>query len=219
MTYIQTWQRRIGVTPDGAFGPATLAASLALADAAGPPSRPADFLERVKVPPQPPGYALACARQSTMLELLGKPGALSENCSEPFPVFAKRLTWGAQVHSRFKVSGLKPAVEAVKRALDACRAGKPALYALLGTAGMLCVRKVRGGQNFSNHSWGCAIDISIGGQIDSRGDGSCQRGLLLLEPFFRAEGFFWGAWFPTEDAMHFEASDGLVREWQAKRIL
>src|SRR5262249_15533035 len=28
-------------------------------------------------------------------------------------------------------------------------------------------------------------------------------------------GWFWGAGFSTEDAMHFEASDGLIRKWLA----
>jgi hypothetical protein len=33
---------------------------------------------------------------------------------------------------------------------------------------------------------------------------------LLVYPYFHAEGWFWGAEFPTEDAMHFELADETV---------
>ena len=43
-----------------------------------------------------------------------------------------------------------------------------------------------------------------------------QRGLLDIYPVFLRHGFFWGAAFGREDAMHFEASDQLVRKWAAE---
>jgi hypothetical protein len=71
-------------------------------------------------------------------------------------------------------------------------------------------------QNFSNHSWGTAIDITINGALDPRGNGTTQLGLLRLHPYFKAEKFYWGAGFSGgfEDSMHFEASEELIREWQ-----
>lgn len=220
---IRTWQAHLrgSVAPtlkiDGGFGPATLAASRLLlpkADAA----QAIDYTERVRVPPMPPGYGLAPCRQSTAMAVFGAPGALSENCSEPFRAIQARMVTG-RVHDGFRVTGFGPAVEAVHLALQHCKAENPVLYGLLGTAGMLCVRKVRGGSTFSNHSWGTAIDIKIGGKLDALGDGWCQRGLLELEPHFRAVGFFWGAWFSREDAQHFEAGDALVREWGERGLV
>ena len=100
---------------------------------------------------------------------------------------------------------------------------KPDLHDHVRQAGMLCCRRVRRkpgetpSKNFSNHSWGTAIDLQFGPQLDEVGDGLTQLGLLQLAPFLDAEGFYWGAGFggATEDAMHFEASDELVRPWAA----
>lgn len=204
-------QRRLGVDPDEWFGPGTLSA--ALRGLGGAPNV-SQYGERIRVPPQPAGYGLAPCRQSTQMEIFGAPGVASVECSEPLPAIAALMVT-RQVHPSFRVRGLGHAVTAVQRALDLCKIANPELYELLGTAGMLCVRRVRDGKNFSNHAWGTAIDVKIADVLDAHGDGWCQRGLWLLEPHFRAVGFYWGAWFSREDAMHFEASDQLVREWRA----
>ena len=36
---------------------------------------------------------------------------------------------------------------------------------------------------------------------------------MRIHKIFNKHQFFWGVAFPTEDAMHFEASDQLVRRW------
>lgn len=90
----------------------------------------------------------------------------------------------------------------------------PALYAALGTAGVLCVRHVRGVPGvLSNHGLGLAIDYTLNGVLDVRGDGKVQRGLLDLYAIAKRFKLFWGAEFRVEDAMHFEASRELVRDW------
>jgi Putative peptidoglycan binding domain/D-alanyl-D-alanine carboxypeptidase len=100
--------------------------------------------------------------------------------------------------------------------LEDIRVNEPDIHGRLGTAGMLCCRFVRGSRcAISNHSWGTAIDLTIDGVLDTPGDNRAQRGLLQIHSYFNNHGFYWGAAFPTEDAMHFEASDQLVREWQA----
>jgi hypothetical protein len=48
------------------------------------------------------------------------------------------------------------------------------------------------------------------------GDGLTEQGLLALYPYFHVRGWYWGAGFGSpdpkrEDAMHFEASDQLIR--------
>jgi hypothetical protein len=92
----------------------------------------------------------------------------------------------------------------------------PAVHAGLGTAGMLCARLVRGStHSVSNHSWGTAIDLTLNGVLDRRGDRMVQRGLAEIAPVFNEHGWFWGAGFGTEDAMHFEVGDELIRRWHA----
>lgn len=126
----------------------------------------------------------------------------------------------------FKVRGIKPFLDLLARVFAMVKAGNPALYAALGTEGVLCVRYVRGSTNISNHSWGTAIDIKIlnsdTGEYEldlPLGNGTVQVGCLELYKYFREEGMttgewcFWGAGFGREDGMHFEASDELIRMW------
>ena len=81
----------------------------------------------------------------------------------------------------------------------------------LGSAGMLCCRFVRGSTtSISNHSWGTAIDLTINGVLDKRGNGQVQYGLALIAPIFNQHGWYWGAGFATEDGMHFEISQDLL---------
>ena len=82
---------------------------------------------------------------------------------------------------------------------------------------MLCCRRVRGTQkSLSNHGLGLALDITIGGKLDARGDGMVQKGLLDLYSILKLHGLFWGAGFGTEDSMHFEVSAQTVRKWIAE---
>jgi hypothetical protein len=157
---------------------------------------------------------LTGARNATMLGLIGNPcGNYGKNCQEPTNAHIAALMV-AEDMGPFRVRGLRPAVQSLKAILDEVQAARPELHASLGSAGMLCCRLVRGSATaISNHSWGTAIDLTINGILDPRGDGVAQAGLFDLHPFFNRHGFFWGAAFGTEDAMHFEASDQLIRQW------
>ncbi|MHC5827253.1 MAG: M15 family metallopeptidase, partial [Nostoc sp.] len=143
-----------------------------------------------------------------MKQVLGIPGDLTENCSTVQDSRLKKLMVAQDV-GPFKITGFKPAVSVLKQIFAQVKQENPQLYSQLGTAGMLCVRKVRGGSNFSNHSWGTAIDIKINQKLDQTGDNKTQGGLKALYPYFQKEKFYWGAQFPTEDSMHFEASKEL----------
>jgi hypothetical protein len=103
---------------------------------------------------------------------------------------------------------------------------QPEVYRLLQSRGMLVCRWVRPAKNkpipppeqrsISNHSWGCAIDIAIGtgkNALDTRGDNKVQHGLNLIAPIFNEHGWYWGAAFKTEDAMHFELGVDLLRSF------
>jgi hypothetical protein len=157
---------------------------------------------------------LTGARNATMLALIGNPrGTYTNDCQPPTnPGIAAMMV--TENFGPFRAKGLRPAVARLRLIMADIRAEQPAIHDLLGTAGMLCCRLVRGSATaISNHSWGTAIDLTIGGVLDPRGDNRTQRGLLAIHPIFNRHGFFWGAAFGTEDSMHFEASDQLIRQW------
>jgi hypothetical protein len=56
------------------------------------------------------------------------------------------------------------------------------------------------------------VDLTICTKAADRGlSGSTYRGIVALAPYFRAEGFYWGAGF--QDAMHWEVSSGTFGKW------
>ena len=178
--------------------------------------------------PIPPGInaGVTAAQQATRVRIFGKPCSLKADCTAVTNEKVKKLLVTRSI-GPFSVTGIRPAVDALTRIFKKVKEEKPELHRVVGTAGVLCCRRVRreAGQppspNFSNHSWGTAIDLKIRGALDPRGDGKTQMGILLLAPYFNEERFFWGAGFRgrSEDAMHFEASDKLVREWSQDGLL
>lgn len=154
------------------------------------------------------------ARNTTMLNLIGNPrGSYGNDCRPVLSPKVKKLIVTEDV-GPFRATGLKPAISTLRAILADVQTAEPDVYRLLGSAGMLCCRYVRGStSSLSNHSWGTAIDLTIDGRLDARGDGYAQAGLLQIYPIFNRHLFFWGAAFNTEDAMHFEASDQLIRQW------
>ena len=163
---------------------------------------------------------LTAASQSVMLALFGAPGKLTTECSPVTNAALAKLMVTKNV-GPFTVHGLEPAVEALVRIFADVKAHEPNLYAALTTAGMTCCRAVRGStKNFSNHSWGTAIDLSIHGHLTPLGSKTVQRGMVEAAPFFAKEKFFWGAGFHTRpDGMHFEASNELLHDWKAHRLV
>lgn len=157
------------------------------------------------------------AKQATMLALLGNPrSSFDSACREVTNPVLKGLI-DIQSVGPFRVQGLRPAVAAMKTILAEIRTSVPDVHAGLGTAGMLCARLVRGSEHaISNHSWGTAIDLTLDGMLDTRGDNLVQEGLTRIAPIFNKHGWFWGAGFRTEDAMHFEAGDDLIRKWHTE---
>lgn len=163
---------------------------------------------------------LRSARNATMLSLIGNPrGTYDQECRGPTNQRIADMMETADF-GPFRATGLKPAVATLQAIMADIKAEEPTIHDALSTAGMLCCRLVRGSLTaISNHSWGTAIDLKLEGKLDRRGDGRTQRGLLSIAPIFNRHGFFWGAAFFTEDAMHFEASDQLVRQWSESGAL
>jgi hypothetical protein len=160
------------------------------------------------------GTAVRSAKQATMFTLLGNPRSdLTDKC-QPITNQALKLLMLTASVGPFRVTGLRPAVESLREVMQVVAEQHPAIHAALGTAGMLCVRHVRDNPGAtSNHAWGTAVDLTLDRVLDKRGDGRVQVGLIPLAAVFVEHGWYWGAAFGTEDAMHFEASDGLIREW------
>lgn len=146
--------------------------------------------------------------------LLAKLGAPRENYSQnDQPITNAKLAAMMSTESvgPFRVTGLRPAVASLREVMLDVQRSIPDLYNSLSSAGMKVVRNVRGSStSISNHSWGTAIDLKINGKLDVRGDNKVYHGLVLLAPFFNARGWYWGAGFRTEDAMHFECGAALI---------
>nr|AAQ21356.1 Csw004 [uncultured bacterium] len=188
-----------------------------------------NYTELVPVPPKNTfNLGLKSPGNQYMLDLFGHPvkdGRYSSDgkCTQPNnPALSALLV--TQSVGPFRATGLRPAVQSLRDVLLRVQHELPDLYAMLGSSGMLCSRftkirqpdgKLKIGPGISNHSWGAAIDINVGGKLDRQGDGTTQRGLLILSSYFNAAGWYWGAAFTVEDAMHFEASKALLARWKA----
>lgn len=157
---------------------------------------------------------LTAVSNSVMTQLLGEPrDSYSADCQPLTNARLRRNVTSASV-GPFRVTGLAPAVRSLGEVMAEIQRMRPEVYRTMGTAGMLCCRYVRGStKSISNHSWGTAIDLTLNGVLDRRGDGKVQHGLTLIAPIFNRFGWYWGATFPTEDGMHFEASRDLVTQW------
>jgi hypothetical protein len=172
----------------------------------------AKISDRVPIPPKEDmNPNLSAAREQTMLEVLGKPGRLTRDCSAPTGDFARRII--RRDVGPFRVEGLDFAVETLERIFTEARVDHPEVVAGAKTEGMLCVRHRRANPaRFSNHSWGCAIDLFFGSHVIDQGVPLTHRGIATLFPFFNKHGWYWGAEFSGDsvDSMHFELAEETI---------
>lgn len=163
--------------------------------------------------PEPGSFnkGLTAVSNKSMADLFGAPrDDFSQDCQPLTNAVLKRNVTTARV-GMIHVTGLRPAIDSLGQVFAQIAQDQPAVHEKIGTAGMLCCRFQRGSTtSISNHSWGTAIDLTIDGILDKRGDSLVQYGLTLIAPIFNKFGWYWGAMFHTEDAMHFEASRGLA---------
>jgi hypothetical protein len=175
------------------------------------------LLTRVPAPdPKTINTGVSPCPTSLILRKYGYPvsySSIGTKCASPnVPSWEHRMV--TKSVGPFKVTGHRLVVEALTAALAELHEVDKELYDALGTAGMLCVRWVRGRPGvLSNHGLGCAIDFTILGHLDVRGDGFIQAGLLRLYAVLKKYGFYWGVEFGIEDAMHFEMGGETVLEW------
>lgn len=163
---------------------------------------------------------LSSAGNALMLETLGRPRQAYGTDCRPVTLAALKARITTASVGPFRVTGFDLAVRSLAAVFADIAAEQPEAHAALGSAGMLCARLVRGSASaISNHSWGTAIDLTLKGDLDARGDGKVQYGLTLIAPIFNRHKWFWGATFRTEDAMHFEVSRELIAEWKLAGLL
>lgn len=187
--------------------------------------RPIDYYrERLPRPArQGINQGLTSPSSSFMTSLLGLPRTTFTGRCQP----ADNVEYLTLIDTRrvgpIRVTGLKAALDSLARVFEDVRRELPDLYALIGTEGMMCCRykKIRGQvvRDPSNHTWGGAVDLTVGGVLDDQGDNKVQRGLLVLSRYFNAHGWYWGAAFPVEDGMHFEVSRETLQRWRNDGIL
>lgn len=139
----------------------------------------------------------------------------TDECVEPDNPTVRALLVTQEVTGLGRVRGMKPAVDSLNRIMLKLKHENPNLLSVVTSAGMLCCRKVRGSTKNtpSNHSYGLAIDLKIGGFLDNVNDDLTQIGLLELYKYFHAEGWYWGCEFSREDSMHFEVADETMAKW------
>ncbi|MCW7540752.1 M15 family metallopeptidase [Aquabacterium sp. A7-Y] len=219
---IRTFQTGFLRNPDGRIDPGGTSWRRLVGSATAPvppvtPPAPADgtltrLLPRPDRSTMNPGLVAVSNRYMT--EKLGNPrNSYTQDCQSMTNERLKRHVVTRSV-GPFRVTGLRPAVDSLQTVLDEVNQRHREVYTALGTAGMLCCRLVRGStSSISNHAWGTAIDLKLNGLLDRRGDNNIQYGLALIAPIFNRHGWYWGAAFRTEDAMHFEASQSLIEAW------
>ena len=213
---IVRFQRGFLQAPDGRIDPGGTTWQRLLVAKPGAAGVPA-FDDLVAVPPRGTiNVGLTAVNNAYML---GKPRDTFTAADQPVTdTRLKRNVVFASV-GPFRVNGLRPAVHSLAAVLAEVQRQQPALHAVLGTGGMLVCRLQRNSAKaISNHSWGTAVDLKINATLDIRGDGRVQYGLTLLAPIFNAAGWYWGATFPTEDGMHFEASRQLIDQWTGQLL-
>ncbi len=178
-----------------------------------------DLSDEVDIPPADlMNRGLTPASEKTMLDKFGRPGRLSEDCSEPSSALAPLMVENFDV-GPFEVDGMRVAVELLKAALDEVKTQFPEVHKAVRTdgLGMRCVRHRRHNPGqFSNHSWGTAIDLKFGDKEVEFGMPKAQRGFFALYPIFNKFGWFWGAEFSGDsvDSMHFELSEEAIAKIQ-----
>lgn len=161
--------------------------------------------------------------EAFMVGLFGPPGTRKPtNCDNSVitPRFKAHVV--SMDVGPFTAQGFKLAVESLKKIFEEALQAHPHVLEGLKNDGMLCIRKRRTNSKWSNHAFGCAIDLryptAVHGYEDGvpQGDAHTFQGLLDLYPFFHKEGWYWGAGYRGSaiDAMHFEPSVQLLTKWK-----
>lgn len=163
---------------------------------------------------------LSPARNAINTALLGLPvGHFTSQPQEPTdPEFCQRI--GTAEIGPIAVTGLTLAFHPLRNIMAEISAEQPEIYRRLGCSEMLSCRFVKGSSTIiSNHSWGIALDLTVDGKMATDGQDDVMEVLSQIGPIFNRNGFYWGISFGLADALHFEASDQLLRSWAGAGLI
>jgi hypothetical protein len=181
-------QRRIGATPDGFWGPLSIAACKA-------------HLRRMMPHPNP----WPSSDQSSLRAFYGQPGDERNLVMMEFPY---RMLYAGQAVSRTRVHAR--CADSLFRVLSNIRGMFAAAPHIVDEAtdfaGVYNYRPKRGGTSWSLHAWGAAIDLDADDNtFRDSWPMKADMPLEIMEAFARegwkSAGAFWGY-----DAMHHEAA-------------
>lgn len=169
-----------------------------------------DLLELIPVPPKNTfNLGLTSPGNNDMLDLFGHPvqgGAYRSDgkCTQPnSPTFTPLLV--TRNVGPFKVTGLRPAVQSLQDILVRVQQEVPDLYTILNSSGMLCSRftkikqpngSIKIGPGVSNHSWGAALDINLGGSLDAPREQQDATRATHTFHLFQRRRLVLGCWIP-----------------------
>ena len=175
MTFLQEWQRKIGVTPDNDFGARTYAASLAALD--GPQDAPAPVSATLTAWP----------RQDAVAAFYGPAGGAACTAGRCVLPFAFPLAWDdSQKVTQFSCHAKVAAPLTAIFAQAAAHYGEDGFRRLRldRFGGCYSYRPMRGGTSLSMHSWGIAVDLDpINNQL-RWGNGRASFALPEYAPFW-----------------------------------
>lgn len=171
-----------------------------------------NYTDHLPLPPRTSvNIGLTSPGNRTIIAKIGNPRtSYSQACADPTNA-AFIAACVTESVGPFRVTGHRSAVASLRLVFSEVQREHPGLYATLGTAGMRCCRYQRGSTTaISNHAFGTAIDMKIGGVLVPRRANYAIVGLSMLAPYFNAAGWYWGATFRTPDPHHFECSSSLI---------
>lgn len=181
----------------------------------------ANLARLVSVPPKNSvNQGLSSLRSSTMLRLIGTPGerVRGRRCGKPTNSKLRSLLETRSIANlQFPLRMPHQVLDLLEEVFDDVKREDEELFEKARTNGSFCVRPIGSSGKFSNHAWGCAVDLGFGPEsqggfirADTQNDDRTEIGLLRLVPFFNRHKFFWGGTFGREDSMHFEVSEQLA---------
>lgn len=176
-----------------------------------------DYLQHIALPAWTDlNSGLTSAGSARLCDVVGNPrdGDYSTDCQAPTnPDFIAQL-WEGPI-GPFMVRGHHLFLRALRAGFDELAVSHPDLIPLIGNAGCICCRWVRGYPGvISNHSFGCAIDLTVGGILVPLGaDWWTQGHALIYEAMHKQEIYSGAGYHNRKDGMHFEASNELLATW------
>lgn len=185
---IQRMQTRIGVTPDGFWGPKSQAACRAYLRALMPKNNP-----------------WPSSDQSSLRAFYGAPGDESQLVRIEFPypmLYDGKSVTSTRVHKQCAASLLRVLTAISGRMKDASHIRDEAE----DFGGVFNFRLKRGGSSYSLHAYGAAIDLDADdNSFRASWPMQSDMPLEIMEEFAR-EGWVSGGAFWGFDSMHFEAA-------------